>query len=99
MERGVRLLGLKELARDQIVILIAGINQISTLDSYIIIYKILTKLSRIAVPVIKDYYDGKVARAKSRYSQHLVKKDMIKHRVMSEKYLNYTNSMESEKTG
>ena len=59
----------------------------------------MTKLSRIAVPVIKDYYDGKVARAKSRYSQHLVKKDMIKHRVMSEKYLNYTNSMESEKTG
>ena len=57
----------------------------------------MTKLSRIAVPVLKDYYDGKVARAKSRYSQHLVKKDMIKHRVMSEKYLNYTNSMESEK--
>ena len=57
----------------------------------------MTKLSRIAVPVLKDYNDGKVARAKSKYSQHLVKKDMIKHRVMSEKYLNYTTSMESEK--
>ena len=51
----------------------------------------------MVVPVIKDYYDCIVARAKSRYSQHLVKKVMIKHRVMSKNYLNYTTSMESEK--
>ncbi|SVA74258.1 uncharacterized protein METZ01_LOCUS127112, partial [marine metagenome] len=68
-----------------------------TLDSYIIIYKILTKLSRIVVPVLKNYYDGILARAIIRYSQHLVKKVMIKHRVMSENYLNCITSMESKK--
>ena len=40
----------------------------------------MTKLSRIAMPVLKYYYDDKVARAKSIYSQNLVKKDMNKHR-------------------